>query len=122
MKNLRDYVQSQVNETWLPFEGPLLLVTHYRLPAPSSFNQRRRCGLHLLPHSYRPDGDNLDKFVGDALNGVLWKDDCQIVWALRSKTIVDAKVGETILFVRELLMRSPDYESIAADLAEQLRF
>ena len=30
-------------------------------------------------HIVKPDRDNLEKFAMDALNGYLWKDDCQVV-------------------------------------------
>lgn len=53
-------------------------------------------------HLNRPDGDNLEKFLNDALNTVLWGDDSQIVYTIRSKTIIDSKVGETLLIVHEL--------------------
>lgn len=44
---------------------------------------KARCGKNdcrdaiIMPK--RPDGDNLLKMVGDALNGIVWKDDGQIV-------------------------------------------
>ena len=31
-----------------------------------------------LPHHVKPDRDNLDKVVLDALTGLLWRDDCQV--------------------------------------------
>jgi Holliday junction resolvase RusA-like endonuclease len=36
-----------------------------------------------LPHTKKPDIDNLTKLVLDALNGVLWVDDAQI-WELKA--------------------------------------
>jgi hypothetical protein len=61
------------------------------------------------PHTSRPDGDNLDKFLFDALTGVCWKDDSQIVWLLRSKTRTKESVGETCLFVSQIPFLCPDY-------------
>ncbi len=36
------------------------------------------CFRKPLCHIIKPDNDNLEKFVLDALNGVFWKDDCQV--------------------------------------------
>lgn len=38
----------------------------------------------VLP-TVKPDGDNVEKAVKDALNGVLWADDVQVVDAAKSK-------------------------------------
>jgi Holliday junction resolvase RusA-like endonuclease len=67
------------------------------------------CGQHLLsetqrpkmaatiwrPHTAKPDGDNLAKQIGDALNRIAWMDDSQIadvrvtkIWGDRDETIV----------------------------------
>lgn len=75
---------------------------------------------HLRPHIKKPDGDNLEKFLNDALNGVVWSDDSRIAYLVRTKTITDAKVGETIVFVRELKDEAPDYALILSDIQEHL--
>jgi Holliday junction resolvase RusA-like endonuclease len=40
-------------------------------------------------HTKRPDLDNIIKIVCDALNGVAWRDDCQIVGVLAEKSYSD---------------------------------
>lgn len=84
------------------FTGPLLVVVQYRIPAPLSLPEKKRRPLHLEAHTKRPDGDNLDKFLNDALTGVLWDDDARIAFLFRSKINTKERIGETELFVREL--------------------
>ena len=38
-----------------------------------------------IQHTGKPDADNVLKTVGDALNGIVWKDDSQIVSASINK-------------------------------------
>jgi Holliday junction resolvase RusA-like endonuclease len=64
-----------------PFVGPIALVCSFRLPVPKSWSKKRTIlalegGVH---HTSRPDVDNLVKSIKDACNGVIWKDDSQVV-------------------------------------------
>lgn len=65
-------------------DGPLRVGLTFYLKKPKSNKQ-------AFP-SLRPDLDNLVKAVADALNGVLWVDDAQIVDMVASKRW--AKLGE----------------------------
>lgn len=60
-----------------PFEGPLRLdlILFFKKPKTSK---------NVFP-VVKPDLDNVLKLVGDALNGVLWKDDSQIIEIVVSK-------------------------------------
>lgn len=73
-----------------------------------------------MPHLKRPDGDNLEKYLNDALTGVLWDDDSRIVWMLRSKTLTSDKEGCTVLYVQELADGAPDYQQILYAIQEQI--
>jgi Holliday junction resolvase RusA-like endonuclease len=101
-------------------KGPLLVIVHFRIPAPISQPSHSREPRHLLPHLIRPDGDNLEKFLNDSLNGVVWADDSRIVWLLRSKTITKAKVGETIIHVKQLDNALPHYDAILSEIREHI--
>lgn len=46
-----------------------------------------------LPHTIKPDRDNLDKAVLDSLTGLVWVDDCQAAFGSIEKYYV--AVGET---------------------------
>lgn len=91
----------------LPFAGPLSVTVHFGMPVPTSWSQRKRLaalGGTLRPTS-KPDLDNLLKLVSDALNGVAWVDDSQIVQLVSSKAY-SATPGVRLLV-----------ESIAEELA-----
>lgn len=120
MKKTREYVLQQASIPFL-LKGPLLVIVHYRIPAPLGTVQRKRDPQHNKPHNKRPDGDNLEKFLNDSLNGVVWTDDSQIAWLVRSKSLTKAKEGETILFVRELGDNIPDYCLILSEIQQHIR-
>lgn len=63
---------------WHPWEGPVHLALTCHFLAPKDFWEGCEC-------TKRPDLDNLCKLVGDALNGVAYRDDSQIVAALIQK-------------------------------------
>lgn len=119
-ENVKQALKDHPIET--PLNGPLLVIAHYRIPAPLGLPQRKRLLQHNFPHTKKPDGDNLEKFLNDALNGVVWNDDARIAWLLRSKSITSEKVGETILVVKELSDGKPDYETILDTIKEHIRF
>ncbi|MFZ9959230.1 MAG: RusA family crossover junction endodeoxyribonuclease [Candidatus Limnocylindrus sp.] len=67
-------------QVW-PLEGALELHVDCVLPIPQSWSKRKQeeARRGLLRHTSRPDVDNLGKLVMDAANGVLWKDDSQLI-------------------------------------------
>lgn len=78
-------------------EGPLALDVAVVLDIPVSWPRKKREGAQrgeVRPTS-RPDLDNYAKLVCDAGNGLLWRDDSQIVSAMLSKRYGD-KPGITI--------------------------
>jgi len=70
-----------------PAEGALELEIVCHLPIPASWSKRKQeeARRGLLPHTSRPDVDNLGKLVMDAANGILWRDDAQLVLVTLSK-------------------------------------
>ena len=61
--------------------GPVFLDLMFGMPVPASWSSRKRANAiaGLTRPSVRPDIDNLAKAILDALNGVLFKDDGQVV-------------------------------------------
>lgn len=65
-------------------DGPVELVLAFGLTRPRSVSVKKR----PLPIA-KPDLDKLVRAVKDALTGVLWKDDAQVVSLRAAKTYVD---------------------------------
>lgn len=121
MLQTREYVKNILkNKTYPLLSGPLLVIVHYRLPAPLSLSAKKRAQQNFLPHVKKPDGDNLEKFLNDALNGIIWTDDSNIAWLVRSKSITANKTGSTTIFVREIPFGEPDYSAIIDDIREHI--
>lgn len=68
-------------------EGPLRVVMTFYLSRPKSLPKRD------VWHVKKPDVDNLSKAVGDALNGIAYNDDSQIVRLTAHKQYATDKVG-----------------------------
>ena len=79
MDEISFIVKSQWNKK--PYNVPLRLFITFFMPIPKS----KKKELHDTFHFKRPDISNLLKFYEDALNGVLWEDDCLIVEVHASK-------------------------------------
>ena len=65
-----------------PLETPIEVFLYFRLPIPKSYSKKRTEA--CLSGSEKPilkngDLDNYAKAVLDAFNGIVYKDDCQIV-------------------------------------------
>src|SRR5690625_622034 len=60
-----------------PLEGPLQVDVAFYLPRPKRL-MRRKDPDGPVPHTARPDVDNLWKSTADALSGLAWRDDSQV--------------------------------------------
>ena len=71
---LQSYIASKYGKPL--FDGPLSVTIYYLMPIPDSWPayKKRRPPIHVD----KPDCDNLTKWILDAGNGILWKDDSQI--------------------------------------------
>lgn len=63
--------------TGAPLLGPLSVRMVFVMPRPKSMIWKTR-PMPRVPHTGKPDRDNLMKSAQDALNELLWKDDSQI--------------------------------------------
>lgn len=87
-KGTRDY-ESAIREAFEnatgrppePFSGPIAVCikTYRQLPKSTPKS------VHSEPDTHKPDIDNVAKIVLDALNGVAWDDDAQVVSLTVSK-------------------------------------
>jgi Holliday junction resolvase RusA-like endonuclease len=83
-----------------PLETPLKAFIYVTLPIPKSYSKKRfnDCLNGLERPCKKPDIDNYIKLLFDGMNGIIYKDDCQIV-ALEA-----TKVYGTIGLVQVVVM------------------
>lgn len=55
------------------------ITAYYPIPKSASKRRREQMESRLIRPTIKPDSDNICKAVCDALNGIAWKDDAQIV-------------------------------------------
>ena len=71
----------------VPIEGAVALIVRAFMGIPTSWSQKkqRAAALGDIKPTKRPDLDNIVKSVKDGANGVMWKDDSQVVDVRASK-------------------------------------
>jgi Holliday junction resolvase RusA-like endonuclease len=86
-----------------PLESPVRLDCTIKLPVPKSYPKKRleACLSGSEKPTKKPDWDNVAKSVADAMNGIVYLDDTQIVVAKVTKTYaveagVDVVVSEVL--------------------------
>lgn len=64
-----------------PLEGPLRVTITFLLPIPASWSnaKRDRAIGGLIKHTVKPDLSNLAKSIEDGMNGIVYRDDSQII-------------------------------------------
>jgi Holliday junction resolvase RusA-like endonuclease len=71
--------------------GPVYLKIHF------FFHKATGLQGKIVPHTVKPDKDNLEKAVMDALTGIqIWKDDCQVYGGNTEKYWTPGKSGAQI--------------------------
>lgn len=63
------------------------------LPMPKSWSKRKRAEMEGKPHTPKPDKDNLEKGISDALyqdDAHLWRGGCEKVWGEEGAIIVSS--------------------------------
>jgi Holliday junction resolvase RusA-like endonuclease len=76
-QRMRTYITSAIQGLFSHSNG-IKVIIEFHMPIPVSWSKKRQIMAKGKPHTSRPDLDNLIKFVGDALNDVLWVDDSLI--------------------------------------------
>ena len=81
---------------------PLKVEVVFVMPISLTLNKKRRqMAINgSLYHIKRPDIDNLIKFIYDVCNGIVWKDDSQVVDEYAKK--VYGEVSRTLLWITVL--------------------
>lgn len=86
-----------------PLETPVSLYLYVRVPIPASYSKKvtAACLDGSQKPTKKPDADNILKAISDALNGICYKDDAQIVNIHLSK--VYATVPGVDICIKECL-------------------
>jgi Holliday junction resolvase RusA-like endonuclease len=86
-----------------PLETPVAFHCHIRLPVPKSYSKKRTeaCLNGSEMPTKKPDWDNVAKSVADAMNGVVFLDDSQIVHAYINKRY-DMVAGVDVMVMERL--------------------
>lgn len=89
----KDYVrwmEAEIREAWIGcplLTGPVRVWFTAFMPIPKSWN-KKISGLasrNEIAHTSKPDLDNLEKMLFDCMNGIVWKDDAQVVEVTKLK-------------------------------------
>jgi len=76
-----------------PITGPVAVCIHYQMPRPKNL-MRKRDPEGQFPHTKKPDLDNMNKAVLDALTqSGMWHDDSQVC-SQRSTKMYTSKTGQ----------------------------
>lgn len=99
---IADRARNAMGET-PPLLSPVSVSMYFRLPVPTSTPKKRVASLlgGLVRPTKKPDLDNLDKAVLDALNGIVYKDDSQVV-TIHSKKVYSTHAGVDICIMEEI--------------------
>lgn len=106
-------------------DKPVMLTVSAHYAVPASASQKRRYELGGTPCTKKPDADNVLKAVADALNGVAYDDDKQIVTALCEKRwagygYVDVTITDDIpIMAAQLLQMSEREREIMNRIAKE---
>lgn len=87
----------------IKLQGPIEILIFAGFPIPKSASKRKREQMlrgEVLP-AKKPDCDNICKIICDALNGIAYRDDAQIVEAYVRKAYVGGP-GETTVTLTEI--------------------
>ncbi len=79
-----------------PFTGPvcMLIRAYYQIPKSASKKRKKAMREQNILPTIRPDVDNIIKIIADALNGLAYDDDKQIVSCCFSKFYSDTPRAE----------------------------
>lgn len=80
-----------------PREGPITLYCSFLMPRPKGhFGVKGLRPSAPQQHTVKPDLDKLIRCLKDALTGIAWRDDSQVIRVVASKTYSPATPGVTV--------------------------
>lgn len=94
-----------------PLEGPVVLVVDAHLPIPKSASKKRQAAMRagIIRPTKKPDSTNIAKAVEDGMNGIVFKDDSQIVDSHHRKIYSDTPC--VVVRVEPIITEKDDAEA-----------
>lgn len=86
-----------------PLEGAVALKVNVWITPPQSWSKKKRAAADYV--TGKPDCDNVLKLIGDACNGIVWRDDSQIAEASISRRYMASGQECVIVNVHDLTAR-----------------
>lgn len=100
-KLIKDAYLAQGGRNLADYVGRVSICMVFHFPIRKSWAKKKQAELLNSTHAIKPDLDNLEKTVLDALNGLAFKDDSQVcmvkktkLWKKEARTIVQLIYGE----------------------------
>lgn len=86
----------------LPSARPMAIEVHLFMQIPASWSNKRRlmAADGQIQATKKPDADNCLKGIKDGCNGIVWRDDAQVVRIVMTKAY--AEIPHAMVFVHEL--------------------
>lgn len=100
-RNIREAYLERVNRRPKPTEKPVAVAITFYFPQPKNTSKKKLELNKGKPRAKKPDVDNLIKTVLDALNGVAWLDDNQVV-AVYAQKLNGCTRGFTEVHIEEV--------------------
>lgn len=90
-----------------PIDYGVFLMLEFFMPIPKRWRKalKEEARNGTLHHIYKPDATNLAKYYEDCMRGVIFTDDCRVVWATPVKHYAKNDDPRT-----EILIKPFDYE------------
>ena len=87
-----------------PLESPVSVYLYARIPVPASYSKKKReaCISGDIRPTKKPDIDNIAKSFLDAMNGIVYKDDIQVI-SLHITKVYSSGPGVDVLIREEIL-------------------
>lgn len=99
-----------IEQQLAPLEGAIFASMIFGFACPKSASKKQRDKLLNGHHTSRPDLDNLMKTI-DAFNGIIWKDDSQIMSMTASKCYAESDFVLFCFHTEEDLDEEPDFSN-----------
>ena len=83
----------------IKFDGPIEVTCEFVYEPPKSLSKKRRTEMMGKPRLAKPDNDNLEKLIWDALTGIAYTDDNRI-WKNTSSKVYGPE-AMTVIHIKE---------------------